>query len=50
MVGIGLGHIVTDAIWVIVVTVMIRVMVGMMVGVMIWVAVIIDPLGEGRAA
>jgi hypothetical protein len=38
MVGVGLGYIVTDAIWVVVVPVVIRVMVGVM---MIWVAVIV---------
>jgi hypothetical protein len=43
MVGIGLGYIVTDPIWVVIMIVVIRVMVG---GVMIvWVAVIIDLLG-----
>jgi hypothetical protein len=47
---VGLGYIVADAIWVVVMIVVIRVMVGVMVGVMIWVAVIIDLLGEGRAA
>jgi hypothetical protein len=42
MVGVGLGYIVTDAIWVVVMIVVVRVMVG---GVMIiWVAVIIDLL------
>jgi hypothetical protein len=50
MVGVGLGYIVTDAIWVVVVIVVIRVMVWMMIGVMIRVAVIIDRLGEGGAA
>jgi hypothetical protein len=38
MVGVGLGYIVTDAIWVVVVPVVIRVMVGVM---MIWVAVVV---------
>ena len=38
MVGVGLGYIVADAIWVVVVLVVIRVMVGVM---MIWVAVIV---------
>jgi hypothetical protein len=42
MVGVGLGYIVTDAIWVVVIVVVVRVMVG---GVMIiGVAVIIDLL------
>ena len=42
MVGVGLGYIVTDPIWVVIMIVVIRVMVG---GVMIiWVAVIIDLL------
>jgi hypothetical protein len=50
MVGVGLGYIVTDAIWVIVVIVVVRVMIWVMIGVMIWVAVIIDRLGEGWAA
>jgi hypothetical protein len=45
MVGVGLGYIVTNAIWVVVVVVVIRVMVGVMVGVMImWVVVILDLL------
>jgi hypothetical protein len=46
MVGVGLGYIVADAIWVVVMIVVIGVMV---VGVVIWVAVV-DLLGEGRAA
>jgi hypothetical protein len=42
MVGVGLGYIVTNAIWVVVVVVVIRVMVGVMVGVMImWVVVMV---------
>jgi hypothetical protein len=41
MVGVGLGYVVTDAIWVVVMTVVIRVMVGVMI---IWVAVVIDLL------
>jgi hypothetical protein len=42
MVGVGLGYIVTDAIWVVVMVVVVRVMVG---GVMIiGVAVVIDLL------
>jgi hypothetical protein len=49
MVGVGLGYIVADAIWVGVMIVVIRVMVGVIIGVVIWVAVV-DLLGEGRAA
>ena len=41
MVGIGLGYIVTDAIWVVVMVVVVWVMVGVMI---IWVSVIIDLL------
>jgi hypothetical protein len=35
MVGVGLGYIVTDAIWVVVMIVVVRVMVGVMIGVMV---------------
>jgi hypothetical protein len=49
MEGVGLGYIVADAIWVVVMIVVIRVMVGVIVGMVIWVAVV-DLLGKGRAA
>jgi hypothetical protein len=42
MVRVGLGYIVTDAIWVVVMVVVVRVMVGGVT--IIWVAVIIDLL------
>jgi hypothetical protein len=49
VVGVGLGHIVTHPIWVVVMIVML-VVIWVMVGVMIWVPVVINRLGEGRAA